>query len=80
VIGFVYSGFQLYALMHHKRKQKHIIHRPLGDYFDFIMDQVLKDKYYVPKFVSKVYSGWCISISVHCAFSRRCSARVELGI
>ncbi|KAF3339403.1 CASP-like protein [Carex littledalei] len=41
VIGFVYSGFQLYALVHHKRKQKHIIHRPLGDYFDFVMDQVL---------------------------------------
>jgi hypothetical protein len=41
VIGFVYSVFQLFALVHHKRNQKHIIRRPFGDYFDFVMDQVL---------------------------------------
>ncbi|KAJ4813507.1 CASP-like protein [Rhynchospora pubera] len=41
VIGFLYSGLQLYALIHYKRNKKHIIRRPLGDYLDFIMDQVL---------------------------------------
>ncbi|KAJ3704951.1 hypothetical protein LUZ61_008656 [Rhynchospora tenuis] len=41
VIGFLYSGLQLYALIHYKRNKKHIIRRPLGDYLDFIMDQVI---------------------------------------
>ncbi|XP_072980795.1 CASP-like protein 4A2 [Typha angustifolia] len=39
VIGFIYSLFQLYAQVHHIRKGKHIISRPMGDYFDFTMDQ-----------------------------------------
>ncbi|KAG6479161.1 CASP-like protein 4A1 [Zingiber officinale] len=41
VIGFVYSGFQLYSQVHNKVMAKHIIRRPLGDYFDFAMDQIL---------------------------------------
>ncbi|XP_038983636.1 CASP-like protein 4A2 [Phoenix dactylifera] len=41
VIGFVYSGFQVYAQVHHMMKKKHIIDRSVGDYFDFAMDQIL---------------------------------------
>ncbi|KAJ3683336.1 hypothetical protein LUZ60_013563 [Juncus effusus] len=41
VLGFIYSCFQLYAIFHHNKNGKHIIKRPAGNYFDFIMDQVL---------------------------------------
>ncbi|XP_010936737.1 CASP-like protein 4A2 [Elaeis guineensis] len=41
VIGFVYAGFQVYAEFHHMMKKKHIIDRPVGNYFDFAMDQIL---------------------------------------
>ncbi|URE49673.1 UPF0497 membrane protein [Musa troglodytarum] len=40
VIGFVYSGFQVYAQAHYMMTEKHIIRRPMGDYLDFAMDQV----------------------------------------
>lgn len=40
VIGFLYSGFQAIAEVHHRINQKHIISKPLGFYFDFAMDQV----------------------------------------
>ncbi|CAL9180562.1 unnamed protein product [Musa hybrid cultivar] len=41
VIGFVYSGFQVYAQAHYMMTEKHIIRRPMGDYLDFAMDQIL---------------------------------------
>ncbi|XP_020572045.1 CASP-like protein 4A3 [Phalaenopsis equestris] len=40
VIGFVYSGFQVYAQFHRRMMKRRIIDRPLSDYFDFSMDQV----------------------------------------
>ncbi|XP_020593396.1 CASP-like protein 4A1 [Phalaenopsis equestris] len=41
VIGFVYAGFQAYAEVHHMSSKKHIIRRPMGNYFNFAMDQIL---------------------------------------
>ncbi|RWW59107.1 hypothetical protein BHE74_00033969 [Ensete ventricosum] len=41
VIGFVYSGFQVYAQAHYMMTENHIIRRPMGDYLDFAMDQIL---------------------------------------
>ncbi|KAK1321810.1 hypothetical protein QJS10_CPA03g00407 [Acorus calamus] len=38
-MGFVYSGFQAFAQVHHLISGKHILHRPIRYYFDFAMDQ-----------------------------------------
>ncbi|KAJ8631103.1 hypothetical protein MRB53_024426 [Persea americana] len=42
IIGFVYSGFQAYALTHHLLTVgKHVIPHPIRYYFDFSLDQIL---------------------------------------
>ncbi|RWR85590.1 CASP-like protein 4A3 [Cinnamomum micranthum f. kanehirae] len=42
IIGFVYSGFQAYALTHHLMTVgKHLIPHPIHYYFDFSLDQIL---------------------------------------
>ncbi|PKA49300.1 CASP-like protein [Apostasia shenzhenica] len=41
VIGFVYAGFQAYAELSRLISKKHMMRRPMGDCFDFAMDQVL---------------------------------------
>ncbi|KAK1280176.1 CASP-like protein [Acorus gramineus] len=40
VMGFVYSGFQAFAQVHHLISGKHILRRPIRYYFDFAMDQI----------------------------------------
>ncbi|PPD79785.1 hypothetical protein GOBAR_DD23267 [Gossypium barbadense] len=39
VIGFVYAGFQAYALAYHLIMRKHVIRHYLRQHFDFFMDQ-----------------------------------------
>ncbi|XP_012486338.1 CASP-like protein 4A3 [Gossypium raimondii] len=41
VIGFVYAGFQAYALAYHLIMGKHVIRHYLRQHFDFFMDQIL---------------------------------------
>ncbi|XP_039059156.1 ubiquitin-like [Hibiscus syriacus] len=41
VIGFVYVGFQAYALAYHLIIQNHVISHYFGQHFDFSMNQVL---------------------------------------
>ncbi|MBA0684581.1 hypothetical protein Goari_026160 [Gossypium aridum] len=41
VIGFVYAGFQAYALAYHLIMRKHVIRHYLRQHFDFFMDQAI---------------------------------------
>ncbi|KAG9449985.1 hypothetical protein H6P81_009950 [Aristolochia fimbriata] len=41
VIGFMYSGFQAYALVHHLVTGKDLIPHPFRQYLDFSLDQIL---------------------------------------
>lgn len=41
VIAFAYSTFQLFSHFHYMIWKRHIISRPLGGSFDFLLDQVL---------------------------------------
>ncbi|KAK8938441.1 CASP-like protein [Platanthera zijinensis] len=61
VIGFVYAGFQAYSEVNRRIGDEEIIRRPLGDYFDFAMDQLLIPDTGVP-------TGLCIIIG---EFQRR---------
>ncbi|XP_068643205.1 CASP-like protein 4A3 [Aristolochia californica] len=41
VIGFVYAGFQAYAIVHHLMTGKYLTQHPFRQYLDFSLDQIL---------------------------------------